>query len=181
MQKLSKEYGISKAFKDDELFKKITELTYPEVGEFLNTYVAGPTPIPYGTFLAKVGVAKTTIKTPKNIFDDGDKLNIGITNRKSEIIIDLKTKLNDFFTNLGLQNGDIILAVNNKNYTPDIANEILYDCDNWKENDSITFKIKRDEQEKIIKGTVKLPFEEIEGYKAIDSTKAKLKEAWLRG
>jgi type II secretory pathway component PulC len=90
-------------------------------------------------------------------------------------------KLNDFFTNLGLQNGDIIVAVNNKNYTSDIANEILYDCDNWKENDPITFKIKRNGLEKIIKGTVKIPFEETKGYNATDPSKAKLKEAWLKG
>ncbi len=47
MQKLSAEYGASKPFNDEELFAKITSFTYPEVGDFLKTYVAGPTPIPY--------------------------------------------------------------------------------------------------------------------------------------
>ena len=37
MQELSKEYGTTKAFKDEELFDKITALTYPAVGEFLKT------------------------------------------------------------------------------------------------------------------------------------------------
>jgi predicted metalloprotease with PDZ domain len=45
MKKLSKEYGPIKPFNDEELFAKIVSLTYPEVGEFLNTYVAGKTPI----------------------------------------------------------------------------------------------------------------------------------------
>jgi len=39
MQQLSKEYGVHKAFNDEELFAKITALTYPEVGDFLRTYV----------------------------------------------------------------------------------------------------------------------------------------------
>ena len=59
MQKLSNEYGVSKAFNDEELFAKITQLTYPEVGEFLKTYVSGSTPIPYASYLARVGVTKS--------------------------------------------------------------------------------------------------------------------------
>jgi predicted metalloprotease with PDZ domain len=56
MQRLSKEYGVNKAFDDAELFAKITALTYPEVGNFLKTYVSGNTPIPYADYFAKVGV-----------------------------------------------------------------------------------------------------------------------------
>ncbi|TDD97390.1 M61 family metallopeptidase [Flavobacterium cellulosilyticum] len=181
MQKLSKEYGVSKAFNDDELFQKITDLTYPEVGTFLNTYVSGPTPIPYSTYLAKVGVAKTPIKTPGKIFVKDRKQLISITNGKTEIIVNYKMVLNNFFTNLGLVGGDIIMAINNKEYTPEKVNEILYDCDKWKENDPITLKIKRNGLEKIINGTVKLPYEEIEGLKAVDLSKSVLKEAWLKG
>lgn len=181
MQKLSIEYGVSKAFNDDELFQKITDLTYPEVGEFLKTYVSGPTPIPYYTYLAKVGIAKSTVKIPGKIFVHNNKQYIGITNGKSEIVVNSKMILNDFFTNLGLVGGDIILSINDKDYTPEKVNEILYDCDNWKENDPITLKIKRNEAEINIKGTVKLPYEEIEGLKALDSSKSTLKQAWLIG
>lgn len=181
MQKLSNEYGISKAFNDDELFQKITDLTYPEVGDFLKTYVSGPTPIPYYTYLAKVGVAKATVKVTGKIFVHNNRQYISVTNGKSEIIVNSNMRLNDFFTNLGLVSGDIILSVNDKEYTPEKVNEILYDCDNWKENDSITLKIKRNKEEIIIKGTVKLPHEEIEGLKLLDTSKSTLKDAWLKG
>jgi predicted metalloprotease with PDZ domain len=181
MQKLSREYGVSKAFNDDELFAKITELTYPEVGDFLKTYVSGPTPIPYETYLAKVGVAKASVKIPGNIFEKGNVQYIAITDKKNEIIVNSNMELNDFFTNLGLVGGDIILAVNDKNYTPKNINEILYDCENWKENDPITLKIRRNGVEQIIKGTVKLPFEEKESFKAVDISKSALKKAWLKG
>jgi hypothetical protein len=43
-------------------------MTYPEVGDFLNTHVAGPLPIPYETYFAKVGVTKTQIQVPGNVF-----------------------------------------------------------------------------------------------------------------
>ena len=46
MQKLSAKYGAQKPFNDQELFATITTLTYPAVGEFLATHVAGETPIP---------------------------------------------------------------------------------------------------------------------------------------
>ena len=181
MQKLSREYGVSKAFNDDELFAKITELTYPEVGDFLKTYVSGPTPIPYETYFAKVGVAKASVKIPGNIFEKGNVQYIAITDKKNEIIVNSNMELNDFFTNLGLVGGDIILAVNDKNYNPKNINEILYDCENWKENDPITLKIRRNGVEQIIKGTVKLPFEEKESFIAVDISKSALKKAWLKG
>lgn len=181
MQKLSSKYGVSKAFNDEELFAKITELTYPEVGDFLNTYVSGLTPIPYETYLAKVGVAKATIKISGNVFEKDTKQYIAITGKKEEIIVNSNMELNVFFTNLGLVGGDIIMAVNDKNYNSKTVNEILYDCENWKENDAITLKIRRNGVEQIIKGTVKLPYEEKEGFKALDASKSVLKEAWLKG
>jgi predicted metalloprotease with PDZ domain len=180
MKKLSNEYGVSKAFNDNELFSKITELTYPEVGDFLKTYVDGPTPIPYETYLAKVGIIKTPMTTYGNVFLKDDKQYIAIT-EQNEIIIMYDMVLNEFFTHLGLLSGDIILAVNGKNYTPDKVQEILFDCDNWKENDAITLKIRRDGKEQIIKGTVKLPKEIKDGLEAKDTSKSALKEAWLKG
>lgn len=181
MQKLSHEYGVTKAFNDNELFSKITQLTYPEVGDFLKTYVEGPTPIPYETYLEKVGLTKTVVKTAGNIFIKNDKQYISVTDKDNEIMVNPDMTLNDFFTHLGLLAGDIIMAVNDKNYTADKVNEILYDCENWKENDAITLKIRRNGTEQIIKGTVKLPYEEKEGFKASDASKSTLKEAWLKG
>jgi hypothetical protein len=57
---------------------------------------------------------------------------------------------------------------------------MITESDNWKENDAITVKIKRDGKEQIIKGKVKFPYEDKEGLKATDATKTALKEAWLK-
>ena len=69
MKKLSKEYGVSKPFNDNELFGKITELTYPEVGEFLSKYVAGPTPIPYDDYLLKWELQNKNSSADKPVFE----------------------------------------------------------------------------------------------------------------
>ena len=181
MQKLSKEYGVSKPFNDNELFAKITELTYPEVGAFLTTYVAGTTPIPYATYFAIVGLTITSEKTPGNIFLKGQTPYITVNHQTKEIIVIPEIELNDFYTSLDLKGGDVLLAINNQSYTLDNIYDMIAESEKWKEKDPITIKIKRNGLEQTIKGTVKLPYEEKEVLKATDATKSILKEAWLKG
>jgi predicted metalloprotease with PDZ domain len=181
MQKLSSEYGVSKAFNDEELFAKITELTYPEVGDFLKTYVSGPTPIPYDVYLARVGVTKSTTKAPTNVFLKGQIPYITVDHSTKEISIIPNIELNDFYTNLGLKGGDIVLAIKDKSYSLNNIYDMIMESEKWKENDAITVKIKRDGKEQILKGKIKLPYEEKDSFKATDATKTALKEAWLKG
>jgi len=180
MQKLSNEYGVSKPFNDDELFAKITALTYPEVGEFLKTYVAGPSPIPYDTYFAKVGLSKSTTKIPANVFLKGQKPYITVNPQTKEIVVLPNIELNVFYTSLGLKGGDVIMAINDKPYTLENIYDMIGASQNWKENDAITVKIKRDDAIQTIKGTVKLPYEEKQTLKATDASKTQLKEAWLK-
>jgi predicted metalloprotease with PDZ domain len=181
MLQLSNEYGPTKPFNDDELFAKITSLTYPEVGAFLTTYVAGPTPIPYSTYLAKVGVTNALEKAPTNVFLKGQKPYISVNKETKEIFVLPNIELNDFYKNLGIKGGDILISINDKPYSLDNIYAMITESQNWKEDDTISVKIKRDGKEQIIKGKVKLPYEEKEGLKATDTTKTKLKEAWLKG
>lgn len=181
MQKLSSEYGPTKPFNDEELFAKITALTYPEVGHFLTTYVSGPTPIPYETYLAKVGVIKSTEKTPGNVFLKGRVPYITVNPENKEIIVIPNMELIDFYKSLDLRGGDIILAINEKPYALDTIYEMISESQNWKENDAISVKIKRDGKEQTLKGKVKFPYEEKDSLKAIDSSANKVKEAWLKG
>jgi predicted metalloprotease with PDZ domain len=181
MHQLANEYGVSKPFNDNELFAKITELTYPEVGAFLTQYVSGPTPIPYETYLAKVGVTKSMEKAPGNVFLKGQMPYITVNPNTKEISVIPSSESIDFYKNLGLKGGDIIVAINEKPYSLDNIYEMISESQNWKENDAITVKIKRDGKEQTIKGKVKLPYEEKEGLKATDATKTTLKNTWLKG
>jgi predicted metalloprotease with PDZ domain len=179
MQKLTNEYGPKRPFNDKDLFAKITEFTYPEVGEFLNTYVAGPTPINYDSFFAKMGVAKSKIKKAINPFIYKKSAGITGTSNK-EIKVKSNSDLSPFLTQLGLIGDDIITAINGTNYSLDQISELMTAAQSWKDGDAITMKIKRDGKEMTLSGKVILSFEESEGYFNVDPSKAALKDAWLK-
>ncbi len=181
MQKLTNEYGATKPFNDEELFDKIATFTYPEVKTFLETYVAGSTPIPYATYFAKMGVTKSKSKVAGNVFLKGQTPYISVNPTTKEIFILPEIELPNFYPNLGIKNGDIIKSINNVNYTVDNIYDLITVTQTWKENDAITVKIKRDGKETEIKGTIKLPFEEAESLQATDASKSTLKNAWLKG
>lgn len=182
MKKLSKEYGTEKPFDDEELFAKITSLTYPEVGEFLNTYVAGKTPINYDFFYAKMGVTKSKVQKPINPFlKDQSTPYITVNPTTKEISVIPSTELNDFMTNLGIKGGDIIVSINDVKYNNDNVYDMIMESQNWKVDDPITVTISRDGKEQTIKGKVKLSMDEVEGYNFTDTTKEKLHSGWLKG
>lgn len=181
MKKLSIEYGATKAFNDEELFAKITELTYPEVGDFLKTYVSGTTPIPYNDYFAKVGVTKLTKKVVTNVFIKGHSPYITVNQETKEIIVIPNIELNDFYKNLNLKGGDILLEINSKPYNLDNIYDMIANSQSWKENDAISIKIKRDGKAQTLNGKVKLPYEEKDGFEATDLSKTVLKNAWLKG
>ncbi|WP_298394989.1 PDZ domain-containing protein [Flavobacterium sp.] len=182
MQKLTNEFGPTKPFNDNELFAKITEMTYPEVGSFLETYVAGPTPIPYETYFAKVGIVKGKFKKAGNPFLNSAK-SAGITGNPTtkEIIVRNNTELSTFITTIGLKADDVITAINGTNYNLDTLSEMMTTAQNWKDGEAVTIKIKRNEKEQTLTGKAIVSYQDAEGYQLIDTTKQALKEAWLKG
>lgn len=181
MQKLSKEYGNSKPFNDSELFAKVTELTYPEVGAFLDKYVAGNTPIPYDTYFAKMGVSEATTKVPENVFlRDGSPF-ITINPDTKEILFVPGAPLNEFFTTLGTKGGDILASFNGTSYNQDTIYEMIMSSENLKQNDPVTVTVKRNGKEIVLKGKAKLSMIDSKGLQATDTTKTALRESWLKG
>lgn len=182
MQELSKEYGTSKAFKDEELFDKITALTYPAVGEFLKNHVAGETPIPYEQYFAKMGVTEASLEVAGNPFLKGQSQPyITVNPTTKEIMILPEIELNVFMTTLGLKNNDTLLAFNGKDYNLDNIYDLIMASMNWKDGEAVNVKIKRDGKEQTVKGKVVMPKEKQEGYQATDDAKKAVREAWLRG
>jgi predicted metalloprotease with PDZ domain len=181
MQKLTNEYGQKKPFNDSELFAKIGSLTYPEVKTFLETHVSGTTPIAYKKYFEKVGVTQSKTKKSGNVFMKGQTPYITVNQENKEIMLLPEIELPEFYKILGLTNGDVITAVNNKKYSLDNIYDLIMESQNWKENDPITIKFKHNGKELEKKGKIKLPYDETEGYIATDTNKKTLKEAWLKG
>jgi predicted metalloprotease with PDZ domain len=183
MDELSKTYGNNKPFDDAELFDKITSITYPAVGEFFKTYVAGATPINYVDFFAKMGVTKTKETKPgipflKNMQQPEPQV---LVDQTKTIFIRTDIEPNVFFTTLGLKKGDKLLEFNGTAYNLDNIYDMIEASVKWKDGDAITVKINRDGKEQVLKGKVKLPTEEMEVWKATDASKATVRNAWLKG
>ena len=50
IKELSIKYGKDKPFDDDSFIDEYVSMTYPSIGEFLNTHVVGDVPINYNDF-----------------------------------------------------------------------------------------------------------------------------------
>ncbi len=180
MEKLSKEYGTHKAFNDNDLFPKITSLSYPEVGEFLNKYIAGPTPIPYEEYFAKMGVHISEIEYPGNIFVTGQTPVITIDPITQQIVFTQDVLQNDFMVQQGFKPDDILVSINDVKYSLENINDLLQYSISIKDGDKIKAVINRDGAEILKEGTIIIPKNKAEGWKATDSSKENLKNAWLR-
>jgi len=101
---LSEKYGKHKPFKDDNLFSVIGEMTYPEIGEFLQTYVGGSAPLPLEQIFASVGINYTPFRETK-AFTLGS---FGIALEGHSIIVEDVSDLDPFGRSLGYKKGDVI-------------------------------------------------------------------------
>lgn len=113
IQQLSNEFGKNKAFKDEELFDVITELSYPEIAVFFDKYVAGKAPLPIKEYLAEVGINYYEQKIVKDIsFFGGIPMQfLGLKN--NSFYIKSESSLDEFGRDLiGFRAGDIILSWN---------------------------------------------------------------------
>lgn len=181
MKKLTEEYGEGKPFDDAELFPKIIAFTYPEVGAFLEKYVAGETPIPYDDYLAKVGVTKSFKKIATSIFLKDKTPYIAIRPGTKDIAVINGIQLNGFMKTIGLKGGDVIKAVNGISYNLDNIYDLIMASQDWKEGDAIALQINRDGAAMTLSGKVSPDFKEVEAYMATDASKKALNDAWLKG
>ena len=183
MKELSNKYGKNKPFEDDKLIEEITAMTYPSVGEFLNTHVVGDIPINYNTFFEKVGLEVAEGQIEANyILVNGAPIVSGAPD-KGIFFVDSVLE-NSFWKEQGAQPNDIIKAVDGNEVTLQNANKVLGEVFGWKPGRDIEVTLERDGKEVIIKTTT------TQGYttgKALkqkkDATDAQniLREAWLKG
>jgi predicted metalloprotease with PDZ domain len=110
MADLAKEYGKEKAFKDDELFDKIVQITkFPELNEFFSRYVAGIEPLPVAELLTNVGITYLPKRRESKISFGG--ISIGI-NPDGKVMIADVSEVDELGEAMGYQTGDVILKIN---------------------------------------------------------------------
>jgi predicted metalloprotease with PDZ domain len=123
MQELSKTYGKDRPFKDEELFDKITELTYPEIRTFFARHVEGPEPLPLQELFGKVGIRYEPIS--KQLVNSYGGFVPGYDKEADRITVAETDEMDEFGKKMGFKEGDQLLAFNGKEITPLNIREII--------------------------------------------------------
>ncbi|WP_419213744.1 peptidase M61 [Maribacter sp. X9] len=185
MKELSKKYGNHKPFDDDDLFKEIVVMTYPEVDAFFKEYVEGDTPIDYEYFLEKVGLGAVEVEEQTGYFLDGQIPYIDVAVEKdSAIFIREGINLNSFFTDLKLKGGDVIKKINDNEITVETLRPIIGESFGWTAETKIQIEVERNGEIITVEGPVGLPtkmVKKIVPLKNVEQKKVSLREAWLKG
>lgn len=142
MKDLSKKYGKTKSFNDDDLFNDIEKLTYKEVRYFLDNYVAGPKPLPYKEIFAMVGLNYTDKRIEERITLGG--ISVGYNPQTNHLVVVNTNKLDAFGKKLKFQEGDEIMTFNNRKLTLDNIKEVLGNyMSNSKTGDKLVIEVLR--------------------------------------
>ncbi|WP_452224730.1 M61 family metallopeptidase [Lacinutrix chionoecetis] len=184
MKELSLKYGKNKPFEDDNLIDEITKMTYPSVGEFLNTHVVGGTPINYNDFFAKAGLTLKEGKVPTNYIQNDGVLIFAPDMATMTIPFSEAVKDNSFWAENGVLPGDVIKTVDGKELTLTNANEILTEVFMWKPGRDVDVRLDRKGKEIVVKNKLTQSYTTGSSLQVDANATAKqnaLREAWLKG
>ncbi|QTN39650.1 peptidase M61 [Cryomorphaceae bacterium] len=107
---LQDRYGAEKAFKDEELFDAIAELTYPEIREFFTRHLESYEALPFEEVLNYAGVSYQA-SVPSTTITFG-KIPLGYNPNTGRLFIASLDDANDFAANMGYQVGDEFISIN---------------------------------------------------------------------
>lgn len=181
MGELSKKYGPAKPFDDNTIIDEITSMTNPEVGKFLQDHVVKGIPIDYITYLKRVGVDRAVVKEPTVVVflaKNKPYLAVDTANKKAFAVI--RDNENNFMTALGVQNGDELVEINESPIDASTPMNVMLAGYGMEENEPVSLKVKRNGQIVELKGQAKLNYVDGSGFKFVDPSKEKLKNAWLK-
>jgi predicted metalloprotease with PDZ domain len=150
MKELSNKYGKDKPFVDDNLIAEITAMTYPSVGEFLNTHVVGTTPIDYKVFFEKVGLQVSEAKIKTNYIQNGSALIVTANPNEGTIFFTPLVEKNSFWFENGVRANDIIKSIDGEAVSLQNANAIFTKVFMWKPGTKVNVALVRDGKEIVI-------------------------------
>lgn len=123
MKDLSKQYGKTKSFNDDDLFTDIEQLSYKEIRYFLDNYVSGPKTLPFKEVFSMVGMNYTDKRVVEKITLGG--IAVGYNPATSHLVVVNTDKLDAFGKKLKFKEGDEILTFNNRKLSLENMKEVL--------------------------------------------------------
>jgi predicted metalloprotease with PDZ domain len=184
MKELSNKYGKNKPFEDDSLFDEIAALTYPSIREFLDTHVAGTTPIDYNMFFNKVGLEIVTARVETNYVMNGGAVIFDGDGQRGVVFFTELVTNNSFWAEQGVLPKDVVKEVNGTVVTMENANQVFQQVYMWTPGTEIDVKLDRNGEEVVIKTTTTQSYTEGTALQAKeDATEEQiaLRKAWLKG
>lgn len=157
MRDLSEKYGKDNPFEDDAILDEITAMTYPEVGNFLQTHVVGTTPINYQVYFDKVGLEIRTVEVPSTIFLLDQQTPFINVNQQTGQFYFMGGDLNSTLREMGVQGGDIIKSVNETELSLQNAQSIIAPSLQWTPDTDLSMVLIRDGEEIEVSGKVGNP------------------------
>jgi predicted metalloprotease with PDZ domain len=153
---LSEKFGASRPFKDPQLFDEIEKLTYPEVRQFLDKYVAGPNRIPYKDILSIVGL-ELSMGGAREVVDPGfDVTHISYDQAQDKFYIMSDEYITDIGKKMKMMAGDLISKINGKELKLANVMEVLGGFyETAKSGDKIEFEVLRKKGSKYKKVKIK--------------------------
>ncbi|WP_425076898.1 peptidase M61 [Psychroserpens sp. S379A] len=182
MKELSSKYGVHKPFEDESLIEEIVGMTYPSVGEFLNTHVIGETPINYSEFFQKVGLIFKETRIETGFIQSGKGSIFEADEAKDIVFFSNNVKDNSFWTDNGVLPNDIIKSVNGTEATIANARAILMQMYSAKIGDDVHVVLERNGEEVVVKTKYAQAYTKVKSIvedENATSAQIKLRKAWL--
>lgn len=134
MRDLSKTYGKNISFKDDELFDKITSLTFPQIREFFTKYVEGTESLPLNEVMNSVGIVFNNSEKVRSVNLGNVALSFNPDTKR--LFVANTNNMSEFGKKVGYQVGDEFISMNGKALTMETVQEVIGDFrENAKEGD----------------------------------------------
>ena len=126
MDDLAKEYGKTKAFKDEDLFSKIYEVSkQPDLKDFFQKYVIGTTPLPLESTLRQVGIEYSRSKMVKDLSSGGLERVFDLDRTAGIFFIKTTEPLDDFGKSIGFKEKDVVKKWDGKDLNLETINDVL--------------------------------------------------------
>ncbi len=181
MRDLAKSYGKDKSFKDEELFDKITSLTYPEIRDFFRRHVEGSESLPLTELCNAIGIDFN----PKNEAKElalGWNVGMAIVPNTKILQVANIDNISPLGKRLDLKVNDQILKFNGEDFSLDTYQKIFQNYQaNSKQGSELTLVVKREEKEVTLKAELR---EDVKVYPSFkpkgnpSPEQLKLRKAW---
>jgi predicted metalloprotease with PDZ domain len=142
MLALKEKFGADKPFKDEQLFREIGKLSYPEARKFLKKHVSGKHTLPLKETFAAIGVEFTPPYMTKQ-FTFGN-ISLAYNAEANRLVVSDIDYINDFGKKMGYHKGDEIISINGKTFDDNNPMALLQsEQQNFVEGELLTVELMR--------------------------------------